>query len=229
MGELLGETNIGQEWFNGRQLLWNDQESQGSFHLETLLEINDEIKTRDFLVALVATGQLEFVKFEEWKELCSLLAYTKRFRNNCKENSKKLKEFLTADEVKNAKIAVINHIQQSIFHAELNSLKEKKPITNSKIKELNPFIDERVTLRVGGRLKHAKIPHDSKHQIILPSNHHISELIVRSIGNCGDMGTEYILLILRKSYWIVKLRSLIKRIARRCSFSKRRNAKKWNL
>lgn len=91
VGELLGETNIGQEWFNGRQLLWNDQESQGSFHLETLLEINDEIKTRDFLVALVATEQLDFVKFEEWKELCSILAYAKRFRNNCKKDSKKLK------------------------------------------------------------------------------------------------------------------------------------------
>lgn len=75
------------------------------------------------------------------------------------------------------------------------------------------------------RLKHATIPYGSKYQIILPNNHLISKLIVRNKHNRGNMGTEYVFSILKKKWWIVKVRSLIKRTASRCSFCKRRNAK----
>ena len=107
--------------------------SKGSVHLEPFPETDDKIKTRDFLVAF-AMKELDSIKYGEWKKLYRILAYVKRFHTNCKRNSKELKEFLTADEVKDAKIAVINHVQQSIFYAEFNSIKEKKPITDSKLK-----------------------------------------------------------------------------------------------
>ena len=51
--------------------------------------------------------------------------------------------------------------------------------TKGNLMELNPFLDMNGALRVGGRLKHAKIPYGSKYQIILPKENHISELIVR--------------------------------------------------
>ena len=73
------------------------------------------------------------------------------------------------------------------------------------MKELNLYIDERGTLHIGGRLKHATIPYDSKHQISQPNKHHICELIVRNIHNGEHMGTEYVHLILRQKYWIVKI------------------------
>ena len=117
-------------------------------------------------------------------------------RHQLKENSKKLKGLLTANEVKDAEDAAINHLQQSMFYAEFNSLKQKKPITDSKLTQ-------------------------PKHQIILPKKHLISKLIVRNIHNRGHMVTKYVLSTLRQKYWMVKVRSTIKRIASRCSFCKR--------
>ena len=49
--------------------------------------------------------------------------------------------------MKDVKIAVISHFQQ---FQEFNSLKEKKTKTDSKLKELNLFLDERGTLGIGG-------------------------------------------------------------------------------
>ena len=68
------------------------------------------------------------------------------------------------------------------------------PTTKGNLMELNPFLDPNGTLRVGGLLKHTKIPYVSKHQIILPilpKENHISKLIVReeiqdNIGKITD-------------------------------------------
>ena len=67
-------------------------------------------------------------------------------RHQLKENSKKLKGFLTANEVKDAEVAAINHLQQSMFYAEFNSLKQKKPITDSKLTELTTQAPNHLTI-----------------------------------------------------------------------------------
>ena len=119
VGELLAETHIGQKWFNGLQFLWNDEESKGNVHLGPLPETNDEIKTREFLVASVTTEELDFVKYGEWKKLCRILAYVKRFHTNCKGNSKKLKGFLSADELKVPKLQLLTTFTNSSFMQNL--------------------------------------------------------------------------------------------------------------
>ena len=78
-------------------------------------------------------------------------------------------------------------------------------------------MDSSGALRVGGWLKDALIPTASKHQHILPKDHHVTQLIVhhehRSNGHCG---TEHVLANLRQTYWIVSGRSAIKAVIRRC-------------
>jgi hypothetical protein len=48
----------------------------------------------------------------------------------------------------------------------------------SKLIKLNPYLDQDGLLRVGGRLKFAKINEDQKHQLILPKSHHITRSII---------------------------------------------------
>lgn len=43
---------------------------------------------------------------------------------------------------------------------------------NNKLQRLNPILDARGILRVGGRLDLAKTSHNVEHRIILPNNHH---------------------------------------------------------
>ena len=50
----------------------------------------------------------------------------------------------------------------------------------SKLLELNPVIQQNL-LKVGGSLKHANIPHNSKHHIIFPPNDWVTEIIIEKI------------------------------------------------
>lgn len=77
------------------------------------------------------------------------------------------------------------------------------------------FTDKSETMTVGIRQKHAKKPYGSKHQIILPKENRISQLILRGLHNHKQMGSEYVLSELRKKYWIIKGISLIKQVANR--------------
>ena len=87
-----------------------------------------------------------------------------------------------------------------------------------------PFLDENGIIRLGDRLKWAKIPYEWK-QIILPVKHHITMLIVKKYHNYGHLGPEYILSNIRRIYCILKGRSIIKQIGRRCILCQRKRTK----
>ena len=69
------------------------------------------------------------------------------------------------------------------------------------------------------------MPYGSKHQIIVPKENRVSELILTELHNHRHMAAEFELSELRKKYWIVKGRSVIKRVTSRCIQCKHRNVK----
>ena len=54
-----------------------------------------------------------------------------------------------------------------------------KQIRSGKLKDFSSFMDKDGLTRVGGRLIHVNIPYDWKQEIILPKDHHHSELSSR--------------------------------------------------
>ncbi|GFT47746.1 integrase catalytic domain-containing protein [Trichonephila clavipes] len=85
-----------------------------------------------------------------------------------KESCNKEK-YLTADEVKRSTEFLAKIAQLSEFKAEIDALKKGKGVSKtSKLKALDPFLDENSLLRVGGRLCNADLPFEAKHQIIIP-------------------------------------------------------------
>ena len=77
-------------------------------------------------------------------------------------------------------------------------------------------------------MKHANIPYDWKHQIILPKDHRISELIAREYHNHSRLETEYLLANLRKKYLIIRGRVLVKHIIIKGITCQRKQAKNLN-
>ncbi|XP_011859296.1 PREDICTED: uncharacterized protein LOC105556796 [Vollenhovia emeryi] len=77
--------------------------------------------------------------------------------------------------------------------------------------------DKSGVLRVGGRLVHADLKYEQKHQIILPQRHHVTELIIRnahlSLLHAGPQATLY---YIRQRYWPVRARSRIRQIIHEC-------------
>ena len=85
------------------------------------------------------------------------------------------------------------------------------------MRQLNPFIDEFGILRVGGRLDNAYISYDQKHQIILPSKHRFTHLLIKNEHNrLLHAGCQSVLASLRKRFWPIAAKNQIKKILREC-------------
>ncbi|GFW10368.1 integrase catalytic domain-containing protein [Trichonephila clavipes] len=78
-------------------------------------------------------------------------------------------KYLTADEIKRSTEFLAKIAQLSEFKAEIDALEKGKGVSKtSKLRALNPFLDENSLLRVGGRLSNADLTFEAKHQIIMP-------------------------------------------------------------
>jgi hypothetical protein len=128
---------------------------------------------------MVQCSPAEFItRFSTISGLQRVAAYCLRFSHNAKNPSLRRTGYLTSTELRNALHACIK-IAQQIYAKEISDLSKKGQVTlKSQLLPLHPFLDKEGYLRVGGRLQHSHLPYDSKHQLILPPAHHITELIV---------------------------------------------------
>ena len=79
-------------------------------------------------------------------------------------------------------------------------------------------------MRVRGRLASAPVPYEKKHPILLPSKHNVTDLIIKQYHeSLGHMGQECVSSSLREAFWVVKGRSAVRRVLRRCIVCQRSN------
>ena len=121
----------------------------------------------------------------------------------------------------------IKKAQAQAYSHELTRLAAgKEAHCSSDLRSLYPYTDEKGILRVGGRLKHAPIPYQAKHPAILPKKHDIVPLILLHLHQrLNHSGVEHILAELPQRYWIPKVRSALKKIAKSCHVCRKHNAK----
>ena len=133
--------------------------------------------------------------------------------------------FLTTAEINQSRIVLLRQAQLESFSNEYNLMSSSKPIpSNSKLIGLNPIFDEGL-IKVGGRIRHANIPKESKHQIILFKGHPLTQLITRNVHEDNlHVGREHTLAIIRQQYWIPRCRGMIRRILSNCVKCKKERA-----
>ena len=117
---------------------------------------------------------------------------------------------------------ILKNVQRESFPEEvLNPSLLKK---SSTIIKLDPKMVDGL-LRIRGQLRHTPIKADAKYSIILPKRHHVNELLIREYHEkCGHSGLEYVLLLLRQRFWIIKARSNICRLIDACFNCRRQQA-----
>ena len=133
---------------------------------------------------------------------------------------------LQATDIEAALNCVIVHVQGNAFKNEINELKSKGHVSKSScLFKLSPFLQDGV-LRVGGRLKHAPAPFDAKHQVILPKDGHLTQVIARHYhGLMGHTGPRHLLSKLRDKYWVVNGLKVCKATCSACVECKRLRAR----
>uniref|UniRef100_A0ABD2WIV5 DUF5641 domain-containing protein n=1 Tax=Trichogramma kaykai TaxID=54128 RepID=A0ABD2WIV5_9HYME len=112
---------------------------------------------------------------------------------------------------------IIKIIQGDCFGEEIENLLKCKQIKGSRLAALNPFIDEYGLLRVGGRLQNATIEEEHRHPILLPSYHHVTDLIIRNYHlRLHHAGIQTTLTNIRHRFWLLDGKNQVRKIIRRC-------------
>ena len=125
---------------------------------------------------------------------------------------------LKPSELEAANLKLIYLVQQQEFAAEIHSLSKKEPLDrNSKLLQLNPFLDGTEILRVGGRLHHAKIPEAQKFPILLPNKHVFTRLLIQQAHKENyHAGPQATLSFLQQKYWIIRGKDVVSSIIKKC-------------
>ena len=92
-----------------------------------------------------------------------------------------------------------------------------------KLADLNPFLDDKGLIRVGGRIKNADIPFNHAHPILVPTDHKVSMLIIQHLhAEVGHQGRHITHGYIRqRGYHFEKGKSLIKKFIKQCIICRR--------
>ncbi|XP_073967015.1 uncharacterized protein [Choristoneura fumiferana] len=164
-----------------------------------------------------------FERYSKLKTLQRVVAFIRRFINNCKRTSTKLSGPLTAQELKDSLHTLIKLSQAQTYKNELDTLQKNKYL-NAKVhmSSLTPFIDSQGILRVGGRLDASSYNYDKKHPIILSSKHPLTKLIFEQThARLLHAPPQLLLTSIREEIWPVGGRALARRTAHNCVICKR--------
>ncbi|XP_014214830.1 uncharacterized protein LOC106644002 [Copidosoma floridanum] len=130
------------------------------------------------------------------------------------------------EEIMEAECKVISLIQQERFTIEIKGLSthsdeidriNKSGKRTTRFDNLNPFIDEHGLIRVGRRLKHSELRFNQKNTILLPTNHNITDLIIRQTHlEPFHAGIQTTLYFICNKLWILKGKDQVRHIMKRC-------------
>ncbi|XP_047027719.1 uncharacterized protein LOC124635810 [Helicoverpa zea] len=145
------------------------------------------------------------------RALAWLLRFSKVLRKltfNCKT--------LTVEELENSLSLLVQHEQTEYFANEIESVKCARTCSRP-IQKLNPFLDHRGLLRVGGRLVNSKLPLSEIYPLLLPKNSRLSALIVDYFHKLHlHCGPRMLQSIISRRFWILGIRNLIRSRLSKC-------------
>ncbi|XP_055623164.1 uncharacterized protein LOC129766610 [Toxorhynchites rutilus septentrionalis] len=209
-------------WWQGPQFLtqsaeaWPDRPSSSA-----TIDIAVQEKRSTVVLATVTVDDSIFERYSELGRLQKVVATCIRFSNNCRSaKANRCYGILTPTKVDGALKALVRLAQVTNFPKEIKSLRHNKFEFDCKspLKNLNLFLDGQDLLRIDGRLKNTNGPFDSKHPIVLPSNHSLTILIARSIHlRTAHSGPNLLLATIRQRFWPLRGRNLVRKVVRNCA------------
>ncbi|XP_011859356.1 PREDICTED: uncharacterized protein LOC105556853 [Vollenhovia emeryi] len=202
-------------WLNGPDWLTREEELWPPNALPAL-----EIPEQRSTIVLSNVGPTEnevLQRFSSFIKMIRVIAYCLRFYNHCRSH-KSNSEDLNNEELKQAEACILKLVQGVAFKNELYSLRERHSLDKrSNILSLNPFLDSDGIIRVGGRLRHSELEFAQKHPILLPTNNHVTENIIREahikLGHAGSQATLY---TIRQRFWLLNGKNRVKGVIRKC-------------
>src|SRR5277367_5823106 len=223
-----------ERWIHGPPFLYLPenswpQENVGSNSVE------DEAELKREYVGFVSESDERYLpdvnRFSSMMKLLRSTAWILRYVRNCRAKAKKqplLRGDLTVAEIRDAENLWIRQVQVESFGAEIKSLREKGTVPkDSKLYKLTPELASDEIIRLRGRTNNSEsLKESTKKPAILDPDHPFTALIIKHYHViCGHQGHETVMNEVRQRYWVLKLRTTVKKLWKLCNFCKIRNAK----
>ena len=235
-------------WLKGPDFLWKDEDAWPVAPIgpsstppvdPELLKVHQVNCTNTFDTASdKVTLYRLLTHYSSWSRLKRAVAYLLRLKQFLLTKSKNgitknmfSSQYLSVEEFRASTLAIVKLVQIKYFHKELNFLKNNDRFfvsgaknIHSPLRKLCP-IQVNGILRVGGRLQNSSLFDSVKHPIILPSNHHVTKLIILDIHEKeGHVGPLHTLSVVRQYHWVVKGHVTVRKVIRKCRFCRHMNA-----
>ncbi|GFW62670.1 integrase catalytic domain-containing protein [Trichonephila clavipes] len=231
-GIAASKLKIHKLWWSGPQ--WLNQDSLHFPSIDLSISCEEDVKCEEkssTVLTNVSTsiqGSYLFeiiAKYSSFSRLIRVIAWCKRFIKNCR--SSRVTGVLTSKEVDDATKIVIQTVQESQFHSEIQLLKKKHPLPNSrKLLPQGIFLDTDGIIKVGGRLKNSSLSPIQKHPILLPKSHHLTNLAIQYFHHINlHSGSQLTLCCIRQKFWIPSGRGVVGRLLSKCQTCFRFKAK----
>ncbi|MBM6549259.1 hypothetical protein, partial [Streptococcus dysgalactiae] len=227
-----------RRWTDGPEFLRHREED---WPVHTIPEVStSSIETKRLVLATNVHPTESLLskcdRFGDWTKLIRAVSWWTRFKiqlmmmtGSRPHNSLNVGPLLPS-ELKQAERDVILMLQLHMYPSEMNGLLNKNAhgrktfLMHSSIRKLNPILIDGL-MRVGGRLDNSNLPFESRHPVILPSNHHITTVLILHFHvSEGHAGQNHILNVMRQRFWIVKGKAAVQRVIGSCMFCRRHNA-----
>ena len=213
-GELASSSlwHTGPTWLNENHTVY--EEPPGEMPASCVEEMR--VSERRECGSLVRENELDCIELERFSSFDRLIRVTAFVLKaiaifKCGRKSACEKDFVEyCDE---AEVLWVREAQASLIH-ERNFKKWKT--------QLQLFKDRVGLWRCKGRLGNADLPYGTKHPILLPTKHRLTELIIkRAHERVFHNGVKDTLSEIRSAYWIIKGRSVVRGLIHRCVLCKR--------
>ncbi|XP_064629278.1 uncharacterized protein LOC135488567 [Lineus longissimus] len=242
-GIQLGNQQATEQWLSGPKFLWEPESEwpKSNFSKELLAEDPNVKKVHATIAAenpepngenqtktcTVTVDEL-FARYSNWDPLKTTVAWLLRAQKGfkqCRSTGKTLRDTtrdeltpLSFTELKAAELDIVRYLQKKHLPDNGKHL--------GSVQKLDPFLDDAGLLRVGGRLRHARIPLEVKHPVLLPKDSPVTRLIVRDAHQrVGHLGSNSSLNLLRQRYWIPRASLLIRSIISKCTICRKYRAR----
>lgn len=149
-------------------------------------------------------------RFSSWIKYLKTICFVYKFLKRLPKGP------VTASDLDFAEGMVLRSVQRVHFEQELLQL-ERKQLCSKPIQKLSPFLHKGL-IRVGGRLENSELDFDSRHQVLLPRQGHIVELLVTHYHVTNfHTGPNLLVSLLRQRYWILSARRIARHITFNCN------------
>ncbi|XP_058509227.1 uncharacterized protein LOC131475275 [Solea solea] len=190
-------------WLSGPHFLW-EKEIPPAVDVVTEVQIGDPEVKRTQTLHTWTSEQVSLSdrlsRFSTWSRATQAIARLIR-----RARGDKSTDHSTVQEREDAWCIIIKDLQTQVYPEETKLLSKTTQVSSqSKLHQLDAFLDQDGLLKVGGRLKNASLPSSVKHPVIIPKDHPITKMIiahchenVRHQGKCMTINE-----VRSNGYWI---------------------------